>query len=63
MFVGTLLAIGMNMLLVSQFEMARLSFIYVIVGVVLLLLLGQAAVLTPALRASRLSPVEATRPV
>jgi len=62
-FVGTLLAIGMNMLLVSQFEMARLSFIYVIVGVVLLLLLGQAAVLTPALRASRLSPVEATRPV
>jgi putative ABC transport system permease protein len=62
-FVGTLLAIGMNVLLVSQFEMARLSFVYVIIGVVVLLLLGQAAVLTPALRASRLSPVEATRTV
>jgi putative ABC transport system permease protein len=62
-FVGTLLAIGMNLLMVSQFEMARLSFIYVIVGVAVLLLLGQAAVLAPALRASRLSPVEATRPV
>jgi putative ABC transport system permease protein len=31
--------------------------------VIVLLLLGQGAVFTPALRASRVSPVEATRSV
>jgi len=49
--------------MISQFEMARLSFGYVVIGVLALLLLGQAAVLAPALRASRVSPVEATRSV
>jgi putative ABC transport system permease protein len=43
--------------------MARLSLTYVVAGVVVLLLLGQGAVLAPALRASRVSPVEATRSV
>ncbi|MDR3445348.1 MULTISPECIES: FtsX-like permease family protein [unclassified Dyella] len=61
--IGALLAIGMNLWLVTQFEMARLSLVYVLVGVVALLLLGQGAVLAPALRASRVSPVEATRSV
>ncbi|WP_114238694.1 ABC transporter permease [Dyella sp. C9] len=61
--VGAVLAIGMNLWLVTQFEMARLSVLYVLVGVVALLLLGQGAVLAPALRASRVSPVEATRSV
>jgi len=61
--VGALLAIGMNMWMVSQFEMPRLSLTYVVAGVVVLLLLGQAAVLAPALRASRVPPVEATRSV
>jgi len=60
---GTLLAIGLNAVMISQFEMARLSFGYVVIGVLALLLLGQAAVLAPALRASRVSPVEATRSV
>jgi putative ABC transport system permease protein len=60
---GTLLAIGLNMVMISQFEMARLSLGYVAIGVVAVLLLGQAAVLMPALRASRVSPVEATRSV
>jgi putative ABC transport system permease protein len=59
--VGTLLAIGLNMVMISQFEMARLSLSYVVIGVVAVLLLGQASVLMPALRASRVSPVEATR--
>jgi putative ABC transport system permease protein len=40
-----------------------LSPTYVLAGVVVLLLLGQAAVLAPALRASRVPPVEATRSV
>jgi putative ABC transport system permease protein len=61
--IGALLAVGMNLWLVTQFEMARLSITYVLVGVVALLLLGQGATLAPAMRASRVSPVEATRSV
>ena len=61
--VGALLAIGINLWMVTQFEMARLSLAYVVIGVVALLLLGQGAVLAPALRASHVSPVEATRSV
>ena len=60
---GAVLAIGINLWMVTQFEMARLSLAYVVVGVVALLLLGQGAVLAPALRASQVSPVEATRSV
>jgi putative ABC transport system permease protein len=61
--VGVGLAIGMNMWMMAQFEMARLSVLYVFVGVVVLLLLGQGAVLAPAMRAARVPPVEATRSV
>ncbi|MET4676763.1 MULTISPECIES: ABC transporter permease [unclassified Luteibacter] len=61
--VGMILAVGLSQWMVTHFEMERLSFTYVMVGVVALLGLGQAAVLAPALRASRVSPVEATRSV
>jgi len=61
--VGALLAVGLNLWMVSQFEMSRFPLTYVAVGVVALLALGQAAVLAPALRAARVSPVEATRSV
>jgi putative ABC transport system permease protein len=61
--VGAVLAIAINLWMVTQFEMARLSFVYVGVGVIALLLLGQGAVLAPAMRASNVSPVEATRSV
>jgi putative ABC transport system permease protein len=60
---GGVLAIGLNLWLMKQFEMDRLAPGYVLAGVVTLLLLGQAAVLAPALRASRVPPVEATRSV
>jgi putative ABC transport system permease protein len=60
---GVVLAFGINLWMVSQFETARLSLVYVGSGVVLLLLLGQGAVLAPAIRASHVSPVEATRSV
>jgi putative ABC transport system permease protein len=43
--------------------MDRMSIAYVLVGVVALLALGQGAVFAPARRASRVSPVEATRSV
>jgi len=60
---GAVLAVGINLWMVSQFETARLSLAYVASGVVLLLLLGQGAVLAPAMRAARVPPVEATRSV
>ena len=60
---GIVLAIAMNLWLVTRFEMHRLSLMYLLVGVLLLLLLGQGAVLAPAIRASKVSPVEATRSV
>lgn len=60
---GAALAIGMNLWLVSHFEMERLSLLYVAAGVIALLLLGQGAVLAPAMKASRVPPVEATRSV
>jgi ABC-type antimicrobial peptide transport system, permease component len=58
---GTVLAIAFNLWTVTHFEMSRMSMVYVGVGVIALLLLGQCAVLAPALRASRVSPLEATR--
>ena len=61
--IGTVLALGLNLWLMKQFEMVRIAPGYVAAGVVVLLLLGQGAVLAPALRASRVSPVEATRSV
>jgi putative ABC transport system permease protein len=61
--VGGVLAIGLNFWLMKQFEMDRLGAGYVLAGVAALLLLGQGAVLAPALRASRVPPVEATRSV
>ena len=60
---GAVLAIALNLWLGQLFELARLSLSYVLAGMVALLLLGQGAVLAPALRASRVSPVEATRSV
>ncbi|MGH8183831.1 MAG: ABC transporter permease [Rhodanobacteraceae bacterium] len=60
---GAILAVGLNLWLMKQFQMDRMSLVYVVVGVIALLLLGQGAVFAPALRASRVSPVEATRSV
>lgn len=61
--VGGVLAIGLNLWLMNQFEMEKLAMGYVVAGVAILLLLGQGAVLAPALRASKVPPVEATRSV
>jgi len=60
---GGVLAIGLNLWLMKQFEIGRLAPGYVLTGVAMLLLLGQGAVFAPALRASRVPPVEATRSV
>ncbi|RAP58513.1 FtsX-like permease family protein [Oleiagrimonas sp. MCCC 1A03011] len=60
---GVLLAVGVNQWLMQAFEMQRISWLWVAGGVIVLLLLGQAAVLAPAMRASRVPPVVATRTV
>jgi putative ABC transport system permease protein len=45
----------------KRFEMARMPLPYVLIGVLVMLALGQIAVFVPARRASRVPPVVATR--
>ncbi len=59
--VGILLAFEFNSWMMGQFELTRLSPVYVLIGVVMLLLLSQGAALAPALRAARIAPAEAMR--
>jgi putative ABC transport system permease protein len=60
---GIVFAFVINLWLMRQFEMDRLAPGYLMAGVIAVLLLGQCAALMPALRASRVPPVEATRSV
>lgn len=60
---GGVLAIALNLYLMQQFEIGRLAPGYVLASVAALLMLGQCAVFAPALRASRVPPVEATRSI
>lgn len=60
---GMVLAVSMNVWLVVRLGSQPMSPLYLVAGVLLLLLLGQGAVLAPALKASRVPPVEATRSV
>lgn len=59
--VGSLLAFTVNLSLMHYLEMTRLPTAYIALGSALLLTLGQCAALTPARRAARMSPMEATR--
>jgi putative ABC transport system permease protein len=61
--IGVALAVGLNAWLMKNFEMDRIPVVYVLVGLVALVALGQAAVFVPARRASNVSPIEATRAV
>lgn len=58
---GVLLAFGFNQWMIFQFELSRLSWIYIVVGAVVLLLLSLIAAFAPAFRASQVAPVEAIR--
>jgi putative ABC transport system permease protein len=58
---GVALAIALNLWMVSSFEMQRLHAIYAFAGAALVLLLGQVAVLWPALRAASIPPALASR--
>ena len=59
--IGVILALGLNAWLMMHYEMTRMPVPYVLIGVVAVLLLGQAAVFVPARRASNVPPVSATR--
>jgi putative ABC transport system permease protein len=61
--VGIVFAIAINLMLLRMFQMDRMPVSYVIVGVVVILALGQLAVFAPARRASKVPPVVATRSV
>jgi len=58
---GMVLAYGVNLILMRQYELPRLPLLYLPVGAVVLWILGQVAVLAPALRAASVPPVVATR--
>lgn len=60
---GLLLAITLNLLLMKQYELPRLPLAYLPIGALALWVLGQLAVLGPALRAAAVPPVVATRSV
>ena len=60
-FGGVLLGMGLNQLLVSRLEMARLPLEYLLGGAILLWALGVLAVYGPAWRAASTSPALATR--
>lgn len=63
MLLGLIAAYAINLWLMRHYELLRLPWIYLPVGAVLLLVLGQLAALTPALRASNVPPAVATRSV
>jgi putative ABC transport system permease protein len=60
---GMALAYGLSLWLMMQYELPRLPVSYLPIGAIALWLIGQAAVLGPALRASNVPPVVATRSV
>jgi len=60
---GGILAYGLSLWLMQQYQSPRLPWYYVPIGFVCLWLLGQLAVLGPAMRASRVPPAVATRSV
>jgi putative ABC transport system permease protein len=58
---GVALAVTINLWMMSSFEMERLDVAYLIGGALVVLGLGQGAVLWPALRAAAIPPAMATR--
>lgn len=60
---GMLLAYGINLFLMTHYELPRLPAAYFPGGAIALWLIGQIAVLGPALRAAAVPPVVATRSV
>ena len=60
---GVVLALTLNLFLMTHYEQPRLPWTFVLAGVLGLLAIGQVSVLVPARRASMVPPVVATRSV
>ncbi|HUB91222.1 MAG TPA: FtsX-like permease family protein [Dyella sp.] len=58
---GMTLAYGINIYLMHHYEVERMPWYYLLLGMIALLLLGQLAVLGPTLRASLIPPLAAMR--
>ena len=61
--IGAALTIGLNIVMIEAFSLTRIAWYLVPVAMFILLLVGQAAVLGPAKRASSVPPAVATRTV
>jgi putative ABC transport system permease protein len=59
--IGVALALSLNLWMVNAFAMQRLNTSYALIGAIVVLLLGQAAVLWPAFKAASIPPALATR--
>ena len=60
---GAALTVGLNIIMIEAFSLTRIAWYLVPVAMLMLLLVGQAAVFGPAKRASSVSPAVATRTV
>jgi putative ABC transport system permease protein len=58
---GVAMTAALNLWMVTTFEMQRLDMSYAVIGAIVVLLLGQLAVLWPALKAASIPPALATR--
>jgi len=61
--IGAALTIGLNIIMIETFSLTRIAWYLVPVAMLMLLLVGQAAVFGPAKRASSVPPAVATRTV
>ncbi|MGH8115748.1 MAG: ABC transporter permease, partial [Rhodanobacteraceae bacterium] len=59
--IGVILAYGANLYLMTHYQLDRMPWYYLPASAVALWILGQLAVLGPALRAANVPPVVATR--
>jgi len=62
-FVGTIAGVGLNQLLVSQFEMSKLPLTYLLTAPLIFWIMGLCAAYGPSWRAASISPATATRGV
>lgn len=60
---GALLSVGLNILLVNFFELNRIEWYFIPIGMICLYILGQVAVFGPAKKAASIPPAMATRTV
>lgn len=59
--IGAVITLGLNIELVNLFGLTAINWVYLPAGMLILILLGQLAVLWPATKASQISPALATR--